>query len=105
MFPLSVPPLRSRPEDIPVLVEHFLGDQRAPGMALTEAHIRHLQTYDWPGNVRELKNVVERAVILSGAGPLSFEQASAHVGVFVSGPRHAAGGTNTCARVPDRGRI
>jgi DNA-binding NtrC family response regulator/truncated hemoglobin YjbI len=75
VFPLSVPPLRSRPEDIPVLVEHFLGDHRVTSMVLTEAHTRHLQTYDWPGNVLELKNVVERAVILSGAGPLSFEQA------------------------------
>jgi truncated hemoglobin YjbI len=57
------------------LVEHFLGDHKVTGMVLTEAHIRHLQTYDWPGNVLELKNVVERAVILSGSGPLSFEQA------------------------------
>jgi DNA-binding NtrC family response regulator/truncated hemoglobin YjbI len=75
VFPLSVPPLRSRPEDIPVLVEHFLGGQPATGMGLTEPHVRHLQTYDWPGNVRELKNVVERAMILSGGGPLRFEEA------------------------------
>jgi truncated hemoglobin YjbI len=37
--------------------------------------VRHLQTYDWPGNVRELRNVVERAVILSGSGPLRFDEA------------------------------
>ncbi len=75
VFPLSVPPLRSRPEDIPVLVGHFLGDRPVTGTDLTDVHVRHLQTYDWPGNVRELKNVVERAVILSGGGPLSFEEA------------------------------
>ena len=79
VFPIKVPPLRSRPEDIPVLVEHFLaahgatGEHRAPH--LNEAHVHHLQTYDWPGNVRELKNVVERAVILSGDGPLRFDEA------------------------------
>jgi DNA-binding NtrC family response regulator/truncated hemoglobin YjbI len=75
VFPLSVPPLRSRPEDIPVLVDHFLSDQPTGDMKVTEAHIHHLQTYDWPGNVRELKNVVERARILSGDGPLRFEEA------------------------------
>jgi DNA-binding NtrC family response regulator/truncated hemoglobin YjbI len=79
VFPISVPPLRSRPEDIPVLVEHFLGDQgpaaEPRGRRLTEAHVRHLQTYDWPGNVRELRNIVERTVILSGSGPLRFEEA------------------------------
>jgi DNA-binding NtrC family response regulator len=79
VFPISVPPLRSRPEDIPVLVEYFLREHGAAGQAgerrLTEGHIRHLQTYDWPGNVRELRNVVERAVILSGSGPLRFDEA------------------------------
>jgi truncated hemoglobin YjbI len=78
VFPISVPPLRARLEDIPVLVKHFLRDhERAqPGEGhLTDAHVRHLQTYDWPGNVRELKNVVERAVILSGGGPLRFDEA------------------------------
>ncbi len=79
VFPISVPPLRSRPEDIPVLVEHFLATQGATDEThrphLTEAHVRHLQTYDWPGNVRELKNVVERALILSGGGLLRFDEA------------------------------
>jgi DNA-binding NtrC family response regulator/truncated hemoglobin YjbI len=79
VFPISVPPLRSRSEDIPVLVEHFLREHGAAGPAggrsLTEAHVRHLQTYDWPGNVRELRNVVERTVILSGSGPLRFDEA------------------------------
>ena len=79
VFPVRVPPLRSRPEDVPVLVEHFLREHETAGEAagrrLTEAQVRHLQTYDWPGNVRELRNVVERAVILSGSGPLRFDEA------------------------------
>ena len=79
VFPIKVPPLRSRPEDIPVLAEHFLAAHLAAGARpvphLTEAHVHHLQTYDWPGNVRELKNVVERALILSGHGPLRFDEA------------------------------
>ena len=79
VFPINVPPLRSRPEDIPALTQHFLaahfaaGGRAAPN--LTEAHVHHLQTYDWPGNVRELKNIVEHAVILSGDGPLRFDEA------------------------------
>jgi truncated hemoglobin YjbI len=79
VFPIKVPPLRARPEDIPVLAEHFLaphiGAGERPAADLTEAHVQHLQTYDWPGNVRELKNVIERAVILSGDGPLRFDEA------------------------------
>jgi formate hydrogenlyase transcriptional activator len=79
VFPIKVPPLRSRPEDIPVLAEHFLAAHivagARPAPDLTEAHVHHLQTYDWPGNVRELKNVVERAMILSGGGPLRFDEA------------------------------
>jgi len=79
VFPISIPALRSRPEDIPVLVEHFLeelGPAASPGARdVTDAHLHHLQTYDWPGNVRELRNVVERAVILSANGPLRFDEA------------------------------
>jgi DNA-binding NtrC family response regulator len=79
VFPIEIPPLRSRPEDIPVLVEHFLtGHAAASGRRrphLTEDQVRRLQTYDWPGNVRELKNVVERAVLLAGEGPLRFDEA------------------------------
>ena len=82
VFPISVPPLRARPDDIPVLVEHFLAAHVATMEGytprVTDAHVRHLQTYDWPGNVRELKNVVERAVILSGNGPLRFDEALPH---------------------------
>ena len=78
VFPIKVPPLRDRPEDIPVLVHHFLAAHAAADTAaqrVTPAQVEHLQKYDWPGNVRELQNLVERALILSGAGPLRLDEA------------------------------
>jgi DNA-binding NtrC family response regulator len=69
VLPLSVPPLRSRREDVPLLVRHFLGiatqvNDRA-GMRITDAALEALAAHAWPGNVRELRNVVERLVILT----------------------------------------
>ena len=69
VFPIEVPPLRKRAEDITLLAQHFLNEAcRQLGrerMSLLEHHIVMLQDHSWPGNVRELKNVIERAVILS----------------------------------------
>ncbi|WP_447859778.1 sigma-54-dependent transcriptional regulator [Nitrospira calida] len=65
---LRVPPLRERPEDIPLLAEHFLQTLRSPGSpprALSKPSIERLAAYPWPGNVRELRNVVERLILLS----------------------------------------
>ena len=68
-FTIQTPPLRERREDIPDLVEHFIQNHdfsmRIRKRVSQEA-MRKLIAYDWPGNVRELKNVVERAIILSG---------------------------------------
>jgi transcriptional regulator with GAF, ATPase, and Fis domain len=69
VFPIELPPLRRRAEDIPVLAEHFL-DLSArklgrPKPRLTLADAQRLQRYGWPGNVRELQHVIERAVILA----------------------------------------
>ena len=79
VFPITAPPLRERKEDIPPLVEHFIKTvcprPNRPKVKLTPEHIEHLQSYDWPGNVRELQNVIERAVIISGAGPLRLDLA------------------------------
>jgi two-component system response regulator PilR (NtrC family) len=68
VIPVHLPPLRERPEDIPLLADHFLQKYRQQ-MAKTIAGFSHeatrlLQAYDWPGNVRELENVMERAVAL-----------------------------------------
>lgn len=69
VFPIHVPPLRERVEDIPLLVDHFLARfsqrlgrvVRAPSSATLDALMR----YDWPGNIRELQNTIERGVLLS----------------------------------------
>jgi len=69
VFPVDVPPLRDRGEDIAQLAQHFLKqtctDFGREALTLTKAQTANLHAYSWPGNVRELKNVIERAVILS----------------------------------------
>ncbi|WKN42943.1 sigma-54-dependent transcriptional regulator [Tunicatimonas pelagia] len=66
---VSVPPLRNRVGDIPLLAQHFLEQYaekyQKPQPALAESTLQYLQNYDWPGNVRELQHAIERAVILS----------------------------------------
>jgi len=75
VFPIHLPPLRERRQDIVPLVRHCLeklGNRRVEGEILTPAAQRLLQEYPWPGNVRELFNVVERAMIMKGgATPFS----------------------------------
>jgi len=69
VFPVDVPPLRERGEDIVQLAQHFLLqtciDFGREALTLTRSQTENLRAYSWPGNVRELKNVIERAVILS----------------------------------------
>jgi PAS domain S-box-containing protein len=79
VFPIQLPPLRARPEDIPLLAEAFarrfaqrLGKPVAP---FSPDCARRLQAYAWPGNVRELENVIERAVITAGNGPINLARA------------------------------
>ncbi|GLS43752.1 sigma 54-interacting transcriptional regulator [Methylobacterium brachythecii] len=77
VFPIGAVPLRERPEDIPLIAQHFLkGAARRlniPEPRLTQGDVRRLTRYDWPGNVRELENVIERAAILSVRGRLRFD--------------------------------
>jgi transcriptional regulator with GAF, ATPase, and Fis domain len=77
VFPVELPPLRKRKEDIPLLADHFLqASARKVGRLkprLTLANVQRLQQYDWPGNVRELQHVLERAVITSTGGRLNVE--------------------------------
>lgn len=69
VFPVEVPPLRERGDDVIQLAQHFLvqtcKDFGRDVLTLTRAQSANLRAYDWPGNIRELKNVIERAVILS----------------------------------------
>ncbi len=69
VFPVEVPPLRERGEDVVLLAEAFLGKlSRDHGAVLAEADRIRLRSYDWPGNVRELYNVIERAIIVADPG-------------------------------------
>jgi transcriptional regulator with GAF, ATPase, and Fis domain len=68
VFPITVPPLRERPGDIPLLaayfVDRFCRDLKKRSLVISEQALEQLQSYRWPGNVRELQNCIERAVIL-----------------------------------------
>ncbi|MEW6715858.1 MAG: sigma-54 dependent transcriptional regulator, partial [Nitrospirota bacterium] len=68
VFPLTIPPLRERREDIPALVEHFIAkyslEMNIPQKSISHDAIDLLKSYSWKGNVRELENVIERALIL-----------------------------------------
>ncbi|MBI9089052.1 MAG: sigma 54-interacting transcriptional regulator [Desulfobacterium sp.] len=64
VFPVSLPPLRERQEDVPVLATYFL-EKMAPGKAFDPAAVELMENYAWPGNVRELENVVERASVMA----------------------------------------
>jgi DNA-binding NtrC family response regulator len=69
VIPIHLPPLRERPEDIPLLAKHFLKKictfMRRPLLEITPEAISALESYEWPGNVREMENVIERAVALT----------------------------------------
>ena len=72
VFPLVLPSLRERPEDIPLLAQHFLENYRRklkrPPLELSGSTIERLLRYSWPGNIRELQNLIERGVILARSG-------------------------------------
>lgn len=80
VFPLELPSLMDRREDIPQLASHFVTQAcrrlHLPEGKLPQGEMDRLREYGWPGNVRELQNVVERAVILAQGGPLRFDLGS-----------------------------
>jgi DNA-binding NtrC family response regulator len=71
VFPIEVPPLAARRDDVPMLAEFFLRELRYAHPELPPDAAAALRARDWPGNVRELRNVVERATILARGGPLA----------------------------------
>ena len=77
VFPIRLPSLRERPEDIPLLAERFVGryalEMKKPVKGISKEALSLLQQYSWPGNVRELQNCMERAVILCPAGEIKGE--------------------------------
>ena len=77
VFPVNLPPLRDRPEDIPLLAEHFVSKVSAklgkPISRISQDVLDQLKSYRWPGNIRELENLVERAVVLATGPSLEVE--------------------------------
>jgi DNA-binding NtrC family response regulator len=80
VVPIAIPPLRERREEVPALVDRFLGDValelKTRRKTVSRAALARLAAYDFPGNVRELRNLVERACILSTRGELQPEDFS-----------------------------
>jgi formate hydrogenlyase transcriptional activator len=78
VFPIAMPPLRERREDIPLLVEYFIDRfARQAGKSfkvLNKESLELLQSYPWPGNIRELQNVIERSVIVCESGTFSVDE-------------------------------
>jgi DNA-binding NtrC family response regulator len=78
IFPVTVPPLRHRPGDIPILAGHFLEifgrEMGKRDLRLSPKALRKLQAYPWPGNVRELENTLERAIILARGAEIGEEE-------------------------------
>jgi two-component system nitrogen regulation response regulator NtrX len=91
VIPITVPPLRERKEDIPLLVEHFTAlfcaENNRPPREFSDGAVKVLMSYDWPGNVRELKNLVERLVIMTDEETIK----EGHVRPLLSDARVTAG--------------
>lgn len=78
VLPLEVPPLRSRPEDVPELVrfytEWFPSQEGLPYRAFSVAALNRMRNHSWPGNIRELRNLVQRLLILGGDSEVSAQE-------------------------------
>jgi DNA-binding NtrC family response regulator len=104
VFPIAVPPLRERRDDIPLLAAHFMGrfaqEHGIEAARLSPLTVSRMMQYDWPGNVRELENYIERSVIMypgSGGFPFDLPRAVGHDGATALG--RAADGEWTLERL------
>lgn len=88
VFPVAIPPLRQRKEDIPGLIRYLLKGLGAAEEGVPPEVAFRLQEYPWPGNIRECRNILERALLLSRRGPLQAE----HFQGFMSSGASASGG-------------
>ena len=97
VFPIAIPPLRARREDIPALCEDFLRraaiELKVPLRRITEAALEQLVTYDFPGNIRELRNLIERACILANGENISPDAFPANPQSVSSSVGSLSGGT------------
>ncbi len=94
VFPLDVPPLRDRTDDIEILAAYFLRELDRRAAKLPAATIARLRAYGWPGNVRELRNLLERAHILAGNAAIADEHLVLDVGRAVAGEGVGAVGSD-----------
>ncbi|MEE4311558.1 MAG: sigma-54 dependent transcriptional regulator [candidate division KSB1 bacterium] len=79
VFPIFIPPLRERKDDIPDLILHFLTRNNAAADKINPAALKQLMKYNWHGNVRELENVVERSLILAGEEVVTPDYLPVHI--------------------------
>ncbi|NOX25832.1 MAG: sigma-54-dependent Fis family transcriptional regulator [Deltaproteobacteria bacterium] len=95
VIPVTAPPLREKPADIPLLVEHFIGlfneTKRRAISGISAGAMEYLIRYDWPGNVRELENIIERMVILAEDDEISVADLPDKITATRGGGRSAAG--------------
>lgn len=89
VFPIQLPPLRERVEDIPDLVEFFIEEFARPSghqpPRISDETLALLMRYEWPGNIRELRNIIERCVLLASDGEIRPESLPVELGVAISG--------------------
>ncbi len=106
VIPVLVPPLRDRPEDVPVLAQHFLDQfSRELGRGVRRVSRRAMELligYSWPGNVRELRNLMERLVLMTAGEEVLPEHLPPHV---VSGPTASRGGREAAGLSPGDDRL
>ncbi|HYM79804.1 MAG TPA: sigma-54 dependent transcriptional regulator [Candidatus Limnocylindria bacterium] len=104
VFPIRLPPLRERPDDVPELATHFLIVHGAGAAKLTPQAMQTLKSYGFPGNVRELEYTLERALILAGSDPIGPEHLSfARPELLGAGPGTAAVGPAWVPEIPPEG--
>jgi two-component system nitrogen regulation response regulator NtrX len=101
VFPLVLPPLRERREDIPALIEHFAAQVCAQNswkpLPFAPEAVQALQAYSWPGNVRELRNVVERLMLLAAEGEVTLATVQAALPQRAEMPGFSATGSGSLA--------
>ncbi len=102
VFPIVLPPLRERAEEVPILAEYFAAQVAAQNgwkmKHFSAESLEILKRYGWPGNVRELRNVVERVLLLSGSETISADDVNTALPATRNGDAVVAGGTGTLAQ-------
>lgn len=109
VFPITLPPLRQRVEDLPELVEHFVR-QVAPSLgvnrpSISDAALTQLMRYDWPGNIRELRNVIERCTLLAGDQAIGPEHLPHEIGQSTANMLSAGGGGGAVSQAAGGSRL